>query len=315
MCSWAHVTMGLEHMTEWSHGPMSASQHTKDLLKKVHRIELKTRGLSEQIFGGEYHSAFKGRGMTFSEVREYAHGDEVRTIDWNVTARFGHPFVKVFEEERELTVMLLADVSGSGEFGTVNLLKRELITEASATIAFSAIKNNDKVGLILFSDRVELFIPPKKGRSHILRIIRELLEFRPEGKRTNIAEALRYLNNVIKKRSIAFLISDLMDSGYQDALKIANRKHDIVALRTSDPREEELPNVGIVQFCDPETGETRFVDTGSPLVRRSYRAEALKLQARTKEALRKSGVDHTVITTRDGYVKPLMNLFRQRDAR
>lgn len=304
-------------MSTWTHGHMrmSTSQHTKDLLKKVHRIELKTRGLSEQIFGGEYHSAFKGRGMTFSEVREYSHGDEVRTIDWNVTARFGHPFVKVFEEERELTVMLLADVSGSGDFGTVNMLKRELITEACATIAFSAIKNNDKVGLILFSDKVELFIPPKKGRSHILRIIRELLEFRPEGKRTNITEALRYLNNVIKKRSIAFLISDLMDSGYQDALKIANRKHDIVALRTSDPREEELPNVGIVQFRDPETGETRFVDTGSTLVRRAYRAEALKLQARTKEALRKSGVDHTVITTRDGYVKPLMNLFRQRDAR
>ncbi|MFZ1686169.1 MAG: DUF58 domain-containing protein [Flavobacteriales bacterium] len=292
---------------------MTTAQHTKDLLKKVHRIELKTRGLSEQIFGGEYHSAFKGRGMTFSEVREYTHGDEVRTIDWNVTARFGHPFVKIFEEERELTAMLVADVSGSGDFGTVNMLKRELITEACATIAFSAIKNNDKVGLILFSDQVELFIPPKKGRSHILRIIRELLEFKPTGRGTNVTEALRYLNNVIKKRSIAFLISDLMDSGYDDALKIANRRHDLVALRTTDPREADLPNVGLVQLVDPETGETRWVNTGSSAIRKAYRAEALKLQARTREALKKAGVDHTVISTKEGYVKPLMNLFRQRE--
>ena len=254
-----------------------------------------------------------GRGMTFSEVREYTHGDEVRTIDWNVTARFGHPFIKVFEEERELTAMLVADVSGSGDFGTVHMLKRELITEACATIAFSAIKNNDKVGLILFSDHVELFIPPKKGRSHILRIIRELLEFKPTGRGTNITEALRYLNNVIKKRSIAFLISDLMDSGYDDALKIANRRHDIVALRTTDPRESELPNVGLVQFADPETGEVRWVNTGSAAIRKAYRIEALKLQARTREALKKAGVDHTVIGTKEGYVKPLMNLFRQRD--
>ncbi|MEO8067435.1 MAG: DUF58 domain-containing protein [Flavobacteriales bacterium] len=292
---------------------MSTAQHTKDLLKKVHRIELKTRGLSEQIFGGEYHSAFKGRGMTFSEVREYTHGDEVRTIDWNVTARFGHPFIKVFEEERELTAMLVADVSGSGNFGTVQMLKRELITEACATIAFSAIKNNDKVGLILFSDKVELFIPPKKGRSHILRIIRELLEFQPTGRGTDVTEALRYLNNVIKKRCIAFLISDLMDSGYDDALKIANRRHDLVALRTTDPREADLPNVGLVQFCDPETGDVRWVNTGNAAMRKAYRTEALKLQARTREALKKAGVDHTVISTREGYVKPLINLFRQRE--
>ncbi|MBK6777625.1 MAG: DUF58 domain-containing protein [Flavobacteriales bacterium] len=293
---------------------MSTAQHTKDLLKKVHRIELKTRGLSEQIFGGEYHSAFKGRGMTFSEVREYTHGDEVRTIDWNVTARFGHPFIKIFEEERELTAMLVADVSGSGDFGTVHMLKRELITETCATIAFSAIKNNDKVGLILFSDHVELFIPPKKGRSHILRIIRELLEFQPVGRGTNITEALRYLNNVIKKRSIAFLISDLMDTGYEDALKIANRRHDLVALRTTDPREADLPNVGLVQFADPESGEVRWVNTGSSRIRKAYRAEALKHQARTREALKRAGVDHTVISTKEGYVKPLMNLFRQRDS-
>ncbi len=286
---------------------------TKELLKKVRLIELKTRGLSEHIFSGEYHSAFKGRGMAFSEVREYSAGDEVRTIDWNVTARFNHPFVKVFEEERELTVMLVADVSGSGDFGSQHQLKRELITEACATLAFSAIKNNDKVGLILFSDTIELFIPPKKGRSHILRIIRELLEFRPVRTGTDVAGALRYLNNVIKKRSIAFLISDLMDEGYEDALRIANRKHDLVVLRTTDPREEELPRMGLVLFTDPETGEQRWINTSSARMRKNYRAAALKHQAHTREALKKAGVDHAVIGTREGYVRPLMNLFRQRD--
>ncbi|MBK7382089.1 MAG: DUF58 domain-containing protein [Flavobacteriales bacterium] len=292
---------------------MDTAQHTKELLKKVRLVELKTRGLSEHIFSGEYHSAFKGRGMTFSEVREYTPGDEVRTIDWNVTARFGHPFVKVFEEERELTVMLLADLSGSGDFGTSNLLKRELITEVCATIAFSAIKNNDKVGMILFTGRVEKFIPPKKGRSHILRIIRELIEFRPEGRDTDIAGALRYLNNVIKKRSISFLVSDLMASGYEDALKIANRRHDLVVLRTSDPREQELPNVGLVRFEDPETCELRWVDTGSRSVRNSYRAAALKHQQNTREILKRSGVDHVTISTNEGYVRPLMRLFKQRE--
>lgn len=276
-------------------------------------IELKTRGLSNHIFSGEYHSAFKGRGMAFSEVREYVPGDEVRAIDWNVTARLGHPYVKIFDEERELTVMLVADVSGSGEFGTANQLKRELITEVCATIAFSAIQNNDKVGLILFSDQVELFIPPKKGRSHILRMVRELLEFKPQSRGTDIAGALKYLNNVIKKRSIAFLISDLMDDGYEDALKIANRRHDLVVLRTTDPREEEMPNVGLVQFMDPETGEAQWVNTRSKKVRDHYRAQALKHQARSRDALRRAGVDHAVISTRDGYVRPLMNLFRQRD--
>lgn len=292
---------------------MNTQQHTKDLIKKVRRIELKTRGLSNHIFSGEYHSAFKGRGMAFSEVREYVPGDEVRAIDWNVTARLGHPFIKIFEEERELTVMLVADVSGSGDFGTANQLKRELITEACATIAFSAIQNNDKVGLILFTDQVELFIPPKKGRGHILRIVRELLEFRPKSKGTDITGALKYLNNVIKKRSIAFLISDLMDEGYDDALKIANRRHDLVVLRTTDPRELELPSMGLVQFSDPETGETRWVNTRNKAVREHYRAQALKHQARSRDALRRAGVDHAVISTRDGYVKPLMNLFRQRD--
>ena len=292
---------------------MDTAQHTKELLKKVRLVELKTRGLSEHIFSGEYHSAFKGRGMTFSEVREYSAGDEVRTIDWNVTARFGHPFVKVFEEERELTVMLVADLSGSEDFGTSELLKRELITEVCATIAFSAINNNDKVGLILFTGKVEKFIPPKKGRSHILRILRELIEFKPEGRGTDITGALRYLNNVIKKRSIAFLVSDLMSTGYEDALKIANRRHDLVVLRTSDPREQELPNVGLVRFEDPETGELRWVDTGSRSVRNAYRAAALKHLQQTRETLKRSGVDHATISTNEGYVRPLMRLFKQRE--
>ncbi len=292
---------------------IASQQDTKDLIKKVRLIELKTRGLSDHIFSGEYHSAFKGRGMAFSEVREYVPGDEVRAIDWNVTARLGHPFIKVFEEERELTAMLVADVSASGEFGTTGQLKRELITEVCATIAFSALRNNDKVGLILFSDRVELFIPPKKGHSHILRIVRELLEFRPQGRGTDITGALKYLNSVIKKRSIAFLISDLMDEGYEDALKIANRRHDLIVLRTTDEREAELPNMGLVQFMDPETGEALWVDTRSKAVRGHYRAEALKRQAQARDAMRRAGVDHAVISTGDGYVRPLMNLFRQRD--
>jgi uncharacterized protein (DUF58 family) len=294
---------------------MNTTQHTKDLLKKVRSIELKTRGLSEHIFSGEYHSAFKGRGMTFSEVREYTPGDEVRTIDWNVTARFGHPFVKVFEEERELTVMLIADVSGSVDFGTSHQLKRELITEACATIAFSAIKNNDKVGLILFSDTVEKFIPPKKGRSHILRLVRELLEFRATGRGTDITSALRYLNSVIKKRSIAFLLSDMMDGDHEPALKIANRRHDLVVLRTTDPREGELPAVGLVQFVDPETGLCRWVNTGSKAVRNAYHASALKRQNRTREILRRSGVDHATISTQEGYVRPLMQLLKHREVR
>lgn len=294
---------------------MNNAQHTKDLLKKVRLIELKTRGLSEHIFSGEYHSAFKGRGMTFSEVREYTPGDEVRTIDWNVTARFGHPFVKVFEEERELTAMLVADLSGSGEFGTTGQLKRELITEACATIAFSAIKNNDKVGLILFTDTVEKFIPPKKGRSHILRLVRELLEFRPQSRGTDITAALRYLNSVIKKRSITFLLSDMMDTDYEAAMKIANRRHDLVVLRTTDPREGDLPNMGLVQFVDPETGATRWVNTGSRAIRNAFRAAALKHQNRTREILRRSGVDHATISTQYGYVRPLMQLLKQREVR
>jgi len=287
---------------------------TKELLRKVRRIELKTRGLSDQIFSGEYHSAFKGRGMAFSEVREYIPGDEIRTIDWNVTARFGHPYVKVFVEERELTVVLVVDVSASGSFGTSVQLKRNMITEICAVLAFSALQNNDKVGIIFFSDSVEKFIPPKKGKGHILRIIRELLKFQPVGKGTNIQEALRYLNTVIKKRSIAFLLSDMMDEGYEDSLKIANRKHDLVALRIYDPREMELPSMGFVEFVDQETGETQWVNTWSKKVRMRYKAEALRQQARVRDAMRRAGVDNVSISTQEPFVKPLMGLFKRREA-
>ena len=225
-----------------------------ELLKRVRKIEIKTKGLSSQIFSGEYHSAFKGRGMAFSEVREYVEGDDVRNIDWNVTARFGHPYVKVFEEERELTVMLLVDVSASGVFGSTSQLKQDLITELTATLAFSAIQNNDKAGVIFFSDKIEKYIPPKKGKSHILRIIRELINFKPDSKGTNIGLALKYLNNMIKKRCIAFVISDFMDQGFEDAIKVASKKHDLAAIRIFDPREEEMPELGLVRFKDAETG-------------------------------------------------------------
>lgn len=285
---------------------------TAELLKKVHRIEIKTRGISNQIFSGEYHSAFKGRGMAFSEVREYVPGDEVRTIDWNVTARLGSPYVKVFEEERELTVILLVDVSGSESFGTNEQLKNQQITEICAVLAFSAIQNNDKIGVIFFSDKVEKFIPPKKGKSHILHIIRELIEFKPDHNKTNIGEALRYLINGVKKRSIVFLISDFMDEGYERALKIANRKHDLVALRIYDPREQELPAMGLVPFRDAETNELRWVNTSSHTVRRNYKARALEQQAYMKDLFRRSGVDHASIATTESYIKPLMNLFKRR---
>lgn len=285
---------------------------TAELLKKVRRIELKTKGLSNQIFSGEYHSAFKGRGMAFSEVREYAVGDEVRTIDWNVTARFGHPYVKIFEEERELTVILVVDVSASDSFGTTEQIKKSLITEICAVLAFSAITNNDKIGVIFFSNKVEKFISPKKGKSHILRIIRELIEFKPEESGTNISEALRYLNNVVKKRSIAFLISDFMDKDYEDSLKLANRKHDMVALRIYDKREAEMPNVGMVQFTDPETGEVRWVNTASRKVREGYRQAALNRETRADNALRRAGIDTAAIATNESYIQPLRNLFSKR---
>jgi uncharacterized protein (DUF58 family) len=285
---------------------------TKELLKRVRKIEIKSRGLSSQLFSGEYHSAFKGRGMSFSEVREYQPGDDIRTIDWNVTARFNHPYVKVFEEERELTIMLLVDMSGSGSFGTQEQFKLELITELCAVIAFSALQNNDKVGVILFSNGIEKFIPPKKGRKHVLRIIRELIDFEPKQNETDIGEALRFLMNVTKKRSTVFLLSDFIDRGYEDSIRIAAQKHDFVALRISDPREVELPDVGLVKFMDAETGKTMWVDTSDKKVRKAYHIKHKESETYTKQVLRKAGVDFADIHTNKSYVNPLMNLFKRR---
>ena len=267
----------------------NSTKNTQELLKKVRKIEIKSKGLSNQIFSGEYHSAFKGRGMAFSEVREYQLGDEIRSIDWNVTARFNSPFVKVFEEEREMTVMLLVDMSASKGFGTKKQLKQDLVTELCAVLAFSAIQNNDKVGVIFFSDQVEKFIPPKKGKSHILMIIRELINFTPEHKGTDIKEALRYFTLAIKRRCTAFLISDFLSKGFEDELKIANRKHDLIALQIYDERETEMPNVGLVQFEDAETGQVRWFDTSKEKNRISYKANGLKKHGAIKEALRRSG--------------------------
>lgn len=285
---------------------------TSELIKRVRKIEIKTRGLSNHIFAGEYHSAFKGRGMAFSEVREYQYGDDIRNIDWNVTARFNHPYVKVFEEERELTVMLVVDVSGSRDFGTSERLKKTLIAELAAVLSFSAIQNNDKIGVILFTDKVEKFIPPKKGRQHILRVIRELIEFEPQNRTTNVSEGLRYLTNAIKKRSIAFLISDFITPEFDDALKIANRKHDLVALRIYDRRETEIPPVGVIQVKDAETGELVWVDTSSKNVRKQYAQWWNDKQNMLNDLFAKSGVDNAIISTDEDYVKPLMNLFKQR---
>jgi uncharacterized protein (DUF58 family) len=285
---------------------------TKDLLKKVRKIEIKTRGLSRQIFAGEYHSAFKGRGMTFSEVREYQYGDDIRNIDWNVTARFNHPYVKVFEEERELTVMLLIDVSGSGDFGTQVQMKQTLITEIAAVLSFSAIENNDKIGVILFSDRIEKFIPPKKGRKHILRIIRELLECNPQSKGTDISESLRFLTNAIKKRCTAFLISDFRDKGYARSLQIANNKHDVAALHVFDRRETSLPSVGLLRVLDAETGMERWIDTSKNRIRENYAMKWNSHLEIMKEIFSRAGVDSVSIHTGEDYVKPLIGLFKQR---
>jgi uncharacterized protein (DUF58 family) len=284
----------------------------KELLKKVRIIELKTKGLSSQVFSGEYHSAFKGRGMAFSEVREYMPGDEIRTIDWNVTARFNHPYVKVFHEEREMTVMLIIDISGSSSFGTKTQLKRELIAEIAAVISFSAIQNNDKIGVILFADKPELYIPPKKGKKHILRIIRELIEFTPTTKETNIGITLDYFNNVIKKRSIVFLISDFLDHSFEDQLKITNRKHDLVALQITDDAEYKLPKVGWIQMEDLESGNLKWVYTNAAKVRKRYADQGHAHDRYLKDTFRRSGVDFAKIATGESYVKPLMNLFKNR---
>ncbi|HEX8608533.1 MAG TPA: DUF58 domain-containing protein [Pedobacter sp.] len=288
---------------------------TKDLLKKVRKIEIKSRGLSNQIFSGEYQSAFKGRGMAFSEVREYQVGDEIRTIDWNVTARFNHPYVKVFDEEREMTVMLLVDVSGSKNFGTQTQLKQELATEICAVLAFSAIQNNDKVGVLFFSDQVEKFIPPKKGRSHILMIIRELINFEPKHKGTNVAEALRFFTGAIKKRCTSFLISDFMSSSFENELKIANRKHDLVALRLFDLHEEEFPDLGLIPVKDEETGQVAWVNTSDKEVRFEFKRAALERNGRLEDLFKRSGVDFTKIGTHQSYIKPLMTLFKKRGAK
>jgi uncharacterized protein (DUF58 family) len=291
------------------------AKDTKDLLKKVRKIEIKTRGLSNHLFSGEYHSAFKGRGMAFSEVREYQIGDEIRTIDWNVTARFNHPYVKVFDEERELTVMLLMDVSASENFGTNTQQKQDLATELCAVLAFSAIQNNDKVGVIFFSDKIEKFIPPKKGRSHILMIIRELIAFTPENKGTDVGQALKFFTGAIKKKCTAFVISDFMSPAFENELKIANKKHDIIALRLYDKHDEEFPDLGLVPLKDEETGQLVWVNTGDKQVRNAYKADALRSNANLKDTFSRSGVDATAIGTHESYVKPLMTLFKKREGR
>lgn len=288
---------------------------TSEILKKVRKIEIKSRGLSNQIFSGEYHSAFKGRGMAFSEVREYQFGDDIRNIDWNVTARFNHPYIKIFDEERELTVMLLVDVSGSNEYGTRTQLKEDLMTEISALIAFSAIHNNDKVGIIFFSDQIEKFIPPQKGTSHILRIIRELIDFKPVSQKTNIAEALRFLTNVMKKRCTAFILSDFLDNGFENAMKIAGRKHDLVALQIFDQSESDLPDIGLAQLYSKELGKSIWVDTSAVKFRETYRKKAFERNQELQNIFRKSGIDFAKIHTGQDYVKPLLNLFKSREAR
>lgn len=285
---------------------------TNDLLKKVRKIEIKTRGLSQNIFAGEYHTAFKGRGMTFAEVRDYQYGDDVRAIDWNVTARFGRPYIKIFEEERELTVILLVDVSGSLDFGTTNQYKKDIITEVAATLAFSTIQNNDKVGAIFFSDQVEKFIPPKKGKKHVLHIIRELLVFKPESKKTDIAGALKYFTNAIKKRSTAFIISDFMDSGFERTLSIANNKHDIAALQVYDIREAEIPNVGMIKIKDAETSERLWIDTSDKRLRTAYKHQWNERQLQLQKIFKQSGVDSVSMSTSDDYVRAMMKLFKLR---
>ncbi|MEZ4857459.1 MAG: DUF58 domain-containing protein [Flavobacteriaceae bacterium] len=285
---------------------------TKELLKKVRKIEIKTRRLSDHVFGGEYHSTFKGRGMTFSEVRQYQFGDDVRSIDWNVTARYNEPFVKVFEEERELTMMLMVDISGSEFFGTKNQFKNEIVTEIAATLAFSAMQNNDKIGLILFSDQIELFIPPKKGKSHVLRIIRELLEFQPKSNKTDLAQALKYLTNVMKKKAIVFVLSDFITEGYADTLKIVSGKHDVTGIRVYDEKEETIPNLGMVQMQDEETGELLLVNTASKSVRNNYHAYYRERVDAYVDAFRKCGAGVIDCRVDESYVKKLLGYFKRR---
>jgi len=285
---------------------------TKELLKKVRKIEIKTRRLSDHVFGGEYHSTFKGRGMTFSEVRKYQFGDDVRAIDWNVTARYNEPFVKVFEEERELTMMLLVDISGSQFFGTQTSIKRDRITEIAATLAFSATQNNDKIGLILFTDEIELYIPPKKGRSHVLRIIRELLEFQPKSKKTDLGKAIKFLSNVMKKKAITFMLSDFMSDDYAQELKIASQRHDITGIRIFDVREKEMPNVGMVQMKDQETGQSLWVNTSSKKTRNRYEINFKKQSEYFKKSFSASGAGSLTTRVDENYVTQLLTYFKAR---
>ncbi len=297
---------------------MNEQEEARALLARLRRIEIRARGLSHQIFAGEYHSAFKGKGMAFSEVRAYRYGDDVRNIDWNVTARMRAPYIKVFEEERELTVMLLVDVSGSRRFGSAERTKQNVMTELAAILAFSAIQNNDKIGVILFSDRVERFIPPKKGRKHILRIIWELMSFQPESQKTDVGMALRFLTNAIKKRCTAFVLSDFLDLDsdaqprFSDPLRIASNKHDLVGVRVYDPREESLPDVGLVRWGDAETGATRWMDTSSAAVRRAFEELARERDTNLQRVFSRASVDWVSVSTTEDYVYPLIKLFKQR---
>lgn len=288
---------------------------TKELLKQVRQIEIRTKGLVNQVFSGEYHSVFKGRGMEFSEVREYQFGDDIRNIDWNVTARFGHPFIKIFEEERELTVILLVDLSSSQLFGTTNKTKQQIAAELSAILAFSAMNNNDKVGLILFTDKIEKFIPPKKGKTHVLRLIREVLSFEPKGKATNIRAALEYMNHAIKKKSIVFLLSDFLDEGYEKILRVVGKKHDFIGIVLNDPRELEIPKIGLVKFTDSETGEERWIDTNDAKVQRAIADYRQRISSARKSLFISSRLDSIEINTNENYVKPLVKFFRVRERR
>lgn len=287
----------------------------KEILKKVKRIEIATRGLVNEVFSGEYHSVFKGRGMEFAEVREYQMGDDIRNIDWNVTARSGHPYVKVFDEERELTVMLLVDVSSSGNFGTTKQMKGEVAAELCAVLAFSAIKNNDKVGLIIFSDKIEKFIPPRKGKQHVLRVIREILFFKPEESRTDLNVSLEYLTRVIKRRSIVFLISDFLTENYEKSLQVVNKKHDIIAINIVDPREVEMPSIGFVELEDAESGETIIVDTTNPAIRGSFYSQSKEERDNREKFFKSIGVDNITIKTDQSYVEPITKFFRMRARR
>lgn len=288
---------------------------TKELLKQVRQIEIKTRGIVNEVFSGEYHSVFKGRGMEFSEVRDYQIGDDIRSIDWNVSARFGHPFVKVFEEERELTLMLLVDLSGSLVFGSIDKTKQQIAAELTAILAFSALKNNDKVGLILFTDDIEKFVPPRKGKSHVLRIIREILSFEPQGNRTNIKGALEYFNLSVKKRSIVFLISDFIDDGYDKILRIVSKKHDLINIHLEDPREREIIKAGLIKFRDAETHEIRYLDTSNKAVQEHFKNKLIERENIQNDLFKKSRVDTVKINTASSYVRPLIDFFKLREKR